>query len=214
MKNDSVNRGSGQWVVPGSFLGVIEEFTPGAGTYVDKGKIFANVGGQTLLDMQNRTVAIFPATKGVKVPQVGSYVVGQVSKMQSKTAVIRILKIGKEALSGVFSGLLYISDASQSYVDSIHDVCKAGDIIRAKVISQTNRLNHLSTAERQLGVLYAFCSQCGHLLQQKRYKMQCDNCGKVERRKTAEDYGQAIISDGDKEYESKDSAQKQERTRD
>ncbi|UCD95883.1 MAG: exosome complex RNA-binding protein Csl4 [Candidatus Bathyarchaeota archaeon] len=212
MKNESPSRGSGQWVVPGSFLGVIEEFTAGSGTYVDKGKIFAKVSGRTLLDMQNRTVSIFPAKKGVKVPQVGSYVVGQVSKLQSKTAIIRILKIGKDLLSGVFTGLVYISDASQSYVDSIYDVCKAGDIIRAKVISQTNRLNHLSMAERRLGVLYAFCSQCCHLLEQKRYKMQCANCGKVEKRKTAEDYGETNISDLGEEYESKGPAQKPERT--
>lgn len=184
-------RQSGQFVIPGESLGVIEEFTPGQGTYVEQGKIYAKISGRTLLDLQNKAVSIYPLVRGARVPRVGSTVTGQVSTLQNKAAVIRISKIGKENLSGVFSGLLYISDVSTSYVDSIQDACKPGDIIRAKVISEKNRTYHLSTAERDLGVLYAFCSRCGHMLQQKRYDMHCSNCGKIEKRRVAVDYGKA-----------------------
>jgi exosome complex component CSL4 len=184
-------RQSGKFVIPGESLGVIEEFTPGQGTYVEQGKIYAKISGRTLLDLQNKAVSISPLVRGARVPRVGSTVTGQVSSLQNKAAVIRIFKIGKENLSGVFSGLLYISDISTSYVDSIQDACKPGDIIRAKVISEKNRAYHLSTAERDLGVLYAFCSRCGHMLQQKRYNMHCSNCGKIEKRRIAVDYGKA-----------------------
>jgi len=184
-------RQSGQFVVPGESLGVIEEFTPGQGTYVDQGKIHAKISGRTLLDLQNKAVSIYPLVHGARVPRVGSTVTGQVSSLQNKAAVIRIFKIGKENLSGVFSGLLYISDVSTSYGDSINDACKPGDIVRAKVISEKNRTYHLSTAERDLGVLYAFCSRCGYMLQQKRYTMHCSNCGKIEKRRIAADYGEA-----------------------
>jgi exosome complex component CSL4 len=186
-------RQSGQFVVPGDRLGVIEEFTPGQGTYVEQGRIYAKVSGRTLLDLQNKTVSIYPLVRGVRVPKVGSIVIGQVSNLQNKTATIRIFKIGKEHLSGVFSGLLYISDISTSYVDSIHDACKPGDIVRAKVISEKNRIYHLSTTDKNLGVLYAFCSRCGHILQQKRYRMFCPNCGKIEKRRIAVDYGKAVF---------------------
>jgi exosome complex component CSL4 len=127
------------------------------------------------------------------VPRTGSIITGQIIKLQNKTAIIRIFKIGKEHLSGVFSGLLYISDISTSYVDLIYDACKPGDIIRAKVISEKNRIYHLSTVDEKLGVLYAFCSRCGHTLQQKRYRMYCPNCGKMENRKIAGDYGKAVF---------------------
>jgi len=193
MSKISSKRQSGQFVVPGDPLGVIEEFTAGPGTFVDDGKIYSKISGRTLLDLQNKTVSIYPLVRGARVPKVGSIVVGQVLSLQNKTAVVRIFKMGKENLSGSFSGLLYISDVSNSYVDSIYDACKPGDIITAKVISQKNRVYHLSTTDKNLGVLYAFCSRCGHMLQRKRYKMYCPNCGKIEKRRIALDYGKAIF---------------------
>ncbi len=192
MSKTRSKRQSGQIVVPGESLGVIEEFTPGQGTYVDQGKIYAKVSGRTLLDLQNKTVSIYPLVRGARVPRVGSVVTGQVSSLQNKTAVIKISKIGTENLSGVFSGLLYISDVSTSYVDAIQDACKPGDVIRAKVISEKNRTYHLSTSEKNLGVLYAFCSQCGNMLQQKRHSMYCPHCGKIEKRRVALDYGKEV----------------------
>ena len=192
MRKTRSKRQSGQFVVPGDPLGVIEEFIPGQGTYVEKGKIHAKISGRTLLDMQNKKVSIYPLVRGARVPRIGSIVTGQVSNLLSKTAIIRISRIGKESLSGVFSGLLYISDISQSYVDSIHDACKRGDIIRAKVISVTNHIYHLSTTDKNLGVIYSFCSRCGHMLQRRRYRMVCPKCGKYEKRHAAIDYGKDV----------------------
>ena len=193
MDTSRSKRQSGQFVVPGARLGVIEEFTPSQGTYVEQGKIYAKISGRTLLDLQSKTVSIYPLVREVRVPKTGSIITGQVAKLQNKTAIIRIFKVGKEYLSGVFSGLLYISDISTSYVDSIHEACKPGDIIRATVISEKNRVYHLSTTDKNLGVLYAFCSRCGHMLQQRRYRMHCSNCGKIERRRIALDYGKEVF---------------------
>ena len=182
-------RKSGQFAAPGDRLGVIEEFMPGSGTYVEEGTIHSKTVGYTLLDMLNIKVSVYPLSQAVNVPKVGSIVVGQVLDTQSKTAMIRIFQIGKKMLSGVFSGILYISDASGSYVDSMFDVCKTGDIVKAKVVSKANRTFHLSTAESDFGVLYAFCSQCGYMLSLRGRKMQCSRCGKIENRKTSSDYG-------------------------
>jgi exosome complex component CSL4 len=182
-------RKSGQFTAPGDRLGVIEEFTPGSGTYVEDGTIHSKTIGYTLLDMMNRKVSVYPLSQAANVPKVGSTVIGQVSDTQSKTAMLRIFQIGKKMLSGVFSGILYISDASSSYVDSMFDVCKTADIVKAKVISKANRTFHLSTAENDLGVIYAFCSQCGNMLSRKGQNMQCPQCGKTEKRKISSDYG-------------------------
>lgn len=193
MSKTKSKRQSGQFVIPGQPLGVIEEFTPGEGTYVEQGKIYANISGQTLLDIQNKTVSIYPLVRAAKVPKVGSIVTGQVTNLQSKTAVVRVFRIGNESLSGVFTGLLYISDVSGSFVDSIRDAFKSGDTIRARVISDKNRVYHLSTAEKNLGVIYAPCSQCGHILVQKQYRMLCPKCGRIEKRHTAADYGEVAF---------------------
>ncbi|MEM0057549.1 MAG: exosome complex RNA-binding protein Csl4 [Candidatus Bathyarchaeia archaeon] len=186
-------RDSGQLVLPGEPLGVIEEFIPDHGTYVKDGVIYSKVIGRALIDYLNKRVSVFP-TRGAKVPKVGSIVIGQVSSVQTQLATVRIFKIGKHMLSGFFTGLLHIADVHVRFTDSMFDVCKPGDIIRAKVISEMNRMYHLTTKDRSLGVVYAFCSKCGDVLQPKgRGGLQCPRCGNVEKRKTAIDYGKGII---------------------
>jgi len=183
-------RKSGLFVVPGDRLGVIEEFTPGPGTYVEHGTIHSKVTGCTLLDMLNKKVSVYPLVQAANVPQVGSMVSGQVLEVESKKAVLRILQVGKRSLSGFFTGVLHISDVSPSYVDTMFSVCKTGDIMRAKVISDKNRTFYLTTAEKNLGVIYALCSQCGNVLLLGKRGMRCSRCGNVESRKVSPDYGE------------------------
>jgi exosome complex component CSL4 len=182
-------RKSGQIVVPGDRLGVIEEFTPGPGTYEHEGTIYSAATGNALMDLLNKQVSVYPKAHVNNVPQVGSIVTGQVSEMQNKQATIRIFQVGDRLLSGFFSGLLHIGDVSPRYVESMYDICKAGDIMRAKVVSEKNRVFHLTTNDKDLGVIHAFCSRCGNPLVQKRFIMRCSVCGNSERRKTAADYG-------------------------
>jgi exosome complex component CSL4 len=138
-------------------------------------------------------VTVYPVVSGATVPKVSTTVVGQVGNAQSDNVLVRIFKIGPKKLSGVFTGILHISDVEERYVDSMNDVCKPGDIIRAKVISEKNQIYHLSTTDKNLGVIYAFCSMCGGLLEQKRHEMRCLKCGHIEKRKTAVDYGKEEI---------------------
>ena len=184
---------SGHLVLPGERLGVIEEFIPDSGTYVQDGVIYSKIVGRALMDLLSKRVSVYPLISGVNVPKVTSTVVGQVGNAQSDNVLVRILKIGSKKLSGVFTGVLHISDVEERYVTSMNDVCKPGDIIRAKVISDKNQVFHLSTNDKDLGVVYAFCSQCSSLLEPKRHEMQCPKCGNVERRKTALDYGKEEI---------------------
>jgi len=83
-------RKSGLFVVPGDRLGVIEEFTSGAGTYVEGGIIHSKVTGRTLLDMLNKQVSVYPIVQTASVPQVGSIVSGLVLDVRDKNAVLRI----------------------------------------------------------------------------------------------------------------------------
>ena len=189
MGSKSPQQKSGHLVLPGERLGVIEEYIPNSGTYVNEGVIYSKIVGRALVDLLNKRVSVYPLVTGVTIPKVSSSVVGQVGNAQSDNVLVRIFKIGPKRLSGVFSGILHISDVQDRYVDSMNEVCKPGDIIRAKVISEKNQIYHLTTAEKDLGVLYGFCSRCGNLLEQQRYDMNCPRCGNVEKRKTASDYG-------------------------
>jgi exosome complex component CSL4 len=182
-------RKSGNLVLPGERLGVIEEFIPDSGTYVQDGVIYSKIVGRALMDLLSKRVSVYPVINESPVPKSSSVVVGQVGNAQSDNVLIRIFKIGSKRVSGVFTGILHISDVQERYVKSMNDVCKPGDIIRTKVISNKNQVSHLSTNDKNLGVVYAFCSRCSSLLEQRHHDMYCPKCGNVEKRKLALDYG-------------------------
>jgi exosome complex component CSL4 len=191
--SEHFERKKSQFVLPGERLGVIEEFAPDAGTYVKDGVIHAGAIGQVSFDIVNKRVSVYPLVHEASVPKVGSTVLGQVTGVQAENANVRIFKLSDKSLSGVFTGVLHISDVQPSYVDSMFDVCKPNDIIRAEVISEKNQAYHLSTRDKNLGAVYAFCSYCGHALELKRQGMHCPRCGKIEKRKIALDYGKGML---------------------
>ncbi len=193
MSLKSPERKSGHLVLPGERLGVIEEFIPNSGTYVRDGVIYSKIVGRALMDLLSKRVSVYPLISEATVPKVTSTVVGQVGNAQSDNVLVRIFKIGSKRLSGVFTGILHISDVQERYVKSMNEVCKPGDIMRAKVISDKNQIHHLSTKDKGLGVVYAFCSRCSNLLEPKRHEMRCPKCGNVERRKIALDYGKGDV---------------------
>ena len=184
---------SGHLVMPVERLGVIEEFIPDSGTYVKDGVIYSKIIGHSLVDLQSRRVQVYPIAQGAIVPKVGTVVIGQVGNAQSDNVLVKIFKIGKKELTGTFGGILHVSDVSDRYIDQMSDVIKPGDLLRAKVISEKNQIFHLSTNDKNLGIIHAFCSRDGTLLNQDRYELKCPKCGNVERRKIAPDYGREPV---------------------
>jgi exosome complex component CSL4 len=193
MSLKSPEQKSGHLVLPGERLGVIEEFIPDSGTFVKDGVIFSKIVGRSLMDLQTRRVSVYPVVDRVVVPKVSTVVIGQIGNAQSDNVLVKIFRIENKTLSGNFGGILHVSDVSDRYVDQMSDVCKPGDIVRAKVISDKNQVFHLSTNDKGLGVLYGFCSRCGTLLEQHGYDLKCPKDGNVETRKLAPDYGKEQI---------------------
>ncbi|MEM1507691.1 MAG: exosome complex RNA-binding protein Csl4 [Candidatus Bathyarchaeia archaeon] len=193
----SEEKKSGRFIVPGERIGVIEEFIPDRGTYVENGVIYASNVGYLLIDSVSRKVSVYPLTREVCVPKVGSIVVGHVVNIQSAMAFIRIIKVGKRFLSGFFTGVLHISDIEEGFTENIFDALRLGDLVRAKVISEANRTFHLTTKGEKLGVILASCSRCGGTLKLKskgrgkgkEKNLYCEDCGNTESRKVASDYG-------------------------
>lgn len=193
MPQKSVEK-SGQFVVPGERLAVIEELLSGSGTYASEdGTIYSSITGQVLVDTFNKTVTVHPWVHLPVMPREGSIVIGQVSSLQDKVATVQIFKVGRKYLSsGIFIGSLHISMVNADYVKTMFDAFKVGDIIRAKVVNDKNLAYQLSTIDRTLGVLHAFCSRCGFPLERKQ-NLQCQVCKNVEERKLAPDYGEAAF---------------------
>jgi exosome complex component CSL4 len=180
-----------QPVLPGDKLGVIEQFLPGAGTYEQEGTIYANFTGNARIDLKNKRVTVVPTTRISDLPKEGAEVIASVIHAQEKMATVNLWKINGKPLQNPFTALLHISSSSPRYERNMSDVCKAGDILRARVIDMTNRIPQLTTAGRGLGVVKAFCSKCGGVLEFTNRRLQCPSCGNIERRRLAEDYGKA-----------------------
>ncbi|MEM2272795.1 MAG: exosome complex RNA-binding protein Csl4 [Candidatus Bathyarchaeia archaeon] len=192
----SKEKRSGRFVVPGDKIGVIEEFIPGYGTYVVDGVIYASNTGFLLIDPKSRIASIQPASRKICAPKVGNIVVGYVWNIQTTMALIRIIKIEKNFLSGFFTGILHISEVDVKFTKDILDALKPGDIMRAKVISETNKAYFLSTKGGNLGIILALCSKCGGTLRlktRKDKKLYCEECGNIETRKIASDYGSSNL---------------------
>jgi exosome complex component CSL4 len=176
-----------QPVLPGDKLGVIEQYLPGAGTYEKEGTIYAHFTGNARIDLKNKRVTVVPTTRVAVLPKEGTTVIASVIHASDKMATVNIWKINDKVVQNPFTAMLHISSSSPRYERNMADVCKAGDIIRARVI-ELNRIPQLTTAGRGLGVIKAFCSNCGAVLEFKNNRLQCPSCGNLEKRRLAEDF--------------------------
>jgi exosome complex component CSL4 len=180
---------STRFVVPGERLGVIEEFVPGRDTREENGVIYSETTGIAKIDAMNKTVYVQRRVKTPLIPEEGATVTSMVTHAQDKVAQVSISQINQVPVGTPFSGVLHISSSSPRYERTMKEVCKTGDIVRAKIVSAKNGIPLLTTIGRGLGVVRAYCSQCGQLLTLRNRLLQCPSCGKVERRKIVENYG-------------------------
>jgi exosome complex component CSL4 len=171
-------------VTPGEKLGVIEEYMPGNNTYEDDGKVISSAVGAPDIDAQNRKIGV-KAERRVSVPEVGDVVEGVVTMMKEDVAQVKIIDIrGKKPLTGDFSGTLHVSQANKGYVNSIHDVLNFNDRILAKVTTSWAPYQ-LSTADDDLGVIYARCPKCGNELVLKGGRAFCKRDNFYEKKKVS-----------------------------
>lgn len=175
-----------KFVVPGSKIGVIEEFIAGQGTYEIDGVIYSQRIGDARTDSKYRTVSIRPKISPI-YPLEGREIIGVAEVVQEKLAVIKIIKIGNSVLSKPFTGFLHISASSPRYAKNMREICKPMDRIRAKIISTSGGIIRLMTSDHNLGVLKTFCSNCGYQLSLKRTVLKCERCKNIEKRKLAQD---------------------------
>uniref|UniRef100_A0A7C3F517 Exosome complex component Csl4 n=1 Tax=Candidatus Methanomethylicus mesodigestus TaxID=1867258 RepID=A0A7C3F517_9CREN len=174
-------------VSPGEKLGVIEEYMPGSNTYEDDGKVISSVAGKVVLDAQSRKVGV-SAAKVAPVPEVGDVVEGIVTSVREENAQVKIVGIrGKRLLSGDFSAQLHVSQAAKGYVKSMFDAVNLNDRILAKVTTSWAPYQ-LSTAEEEMGVIFATCTKCGEPLLLKGGRLYCKRDNIYEKKKVSRHY--------------------------
>jgi exosome complex component CSL4 len=176
-------------VFPGDQIAVIEEFNFGTGSYEYNGRIISSEIGNTKYDMEKRLIKVDKSTQELMLPEERMIVFAEVGSVAKRDARIEIFRLEENNIHPSYSGVIHISDISREYTKNIDMALRNGDIIKAKLVNTKNNLNQCSMAEPELGVVYAYCSKCGGLLEKDRGKLICPDCGKVERRKIAISYG-------------------------
>jgi len=190
-KRESSKKVAAAVALPGDFLASPEEFLPGQNAYEQGDSVRASLPGRVERDLSKREVAVRPVVVA-RTLKVGDVVVGQVEAAMTSTAGVKIRYLnGVETLAS-FPGTIS-TRSERAGRGERRTYVKLGDVVRAKVVSTLNGMNMLSIDEPHLGVVAAMCSVCGAVLVRGDGRAKCEQCGNVEERKFADDFGTANI---------------------
>jgi exosome complex component CSL4 len=184
---------SGDIVVPGDQLCVIEELSPSYGTYEKDGVVYAAAPGAVSMDLKQRSIKVLDSEGKMKIalPVSGDILIGEVNNAYEQRAEIAIVRRNDEAVHSGIYGEIHISNVTRRFVKSMHDVMRTNDIVRAKATTTHTIPTTLSVVGPDLGVILAKCSRCGNPLTLTTYNnMFCLRCENRETREVASDYGQ------------------------
>lgn len=176
-------------VFPGEKLAVIEVLQNGSGAYQQGGQVRSSELGRAHFNLEKRRVDVEKKTKELILPHEGLDIVAEVGSVMRRDARVDIFIIDGKRITKPYTGVIHISNVDRDYVKDMTMAVRNGDIVKAKIINIKNRIIQLSIMSPEFGIIYAHCSRCGTLMEQRRGRLHCPKCDRVERRKTAKTYG-------------------------
>lgn len=180
-------------IVPGEYVALIEEFEGGKNTYVLDGNIRSTTVGLPMYDLKRHIVKIKQKNSPM-LAKIGDTVVGYIEMLFGSMMSVRILYLNeKKSISGfsaIASTRVALSGSGWSRGErKSRIIFRVGDIIRGRVISLLNSTIHITIDEKEYGVLYTLCFNCGGDSVRINNTIKCIECGAQEERKLTNDYG-------------------------
>lgn len=180
-------------IVPGEYVALIEEFEGGKNTYVLDGNIRSATVGLPMYDLKRHIVKIKQKNSPM-LAKIGDTVVGYIEMLFGNMMSVRILYLNeKKSISGfsaIASTRVALSGSGWSRGERKSRVIfRVGDIIRGRVISLLNSTIHITIDEKEYGVVYTLCFNCGGDTVRINNSIKCIECGAQEERKLTNDYG-------------------------
>ncbi|KAI3632266.1 hypothetical protein MIR68_009372 [Amoeboaphelidium protococcarum] len=186
-------------VAAGQRLGNALEYAIGNNVYCFKDGIYASLTGSVEIKKQQNNskqqISVIGSRSTNSTPQIGSVILGKVSRVTPVQANIDILalsdNIGEDGRLFIepYKGVLRKQDVRLHNIDQVvmSDCFRPDDVLRAEIISfGDSRSYYLSTAKNEYGVVYARSSDCDAAMQPVSWQsMQCTKSGMVESRKCA-----------------------------
>ncbi len=167
---------------------------PKEGTFVDKGNIYAAVTGIVKINTKERSISVSPVTNVPPRLHVGDIVIGQVTDVKDSVTLVEIANIkgkGEREIVNAEQAAIHVSNVKDTYVKDIYSEFTSFDIVKARVIDLKNM--RLTTVDKDLGVMKAYCGNCRTVLKKENSKLKCPKCNRTETRKLSSDYGTGII---------------------
>ena len=147
------------------------------------------------MDFKRRTVRIEQKNPPI-LPKLGDILVGYVEMLFSSMMSIRVLYINDTKSTSGFSAIssVKIGSSGGGWSRDRGDrrgrtIFRVGDILRGRVVSLLNSTIHITIEEKEFGVIYATCFNCGGDTVPVNKNVKCIECGVVEERKLTSDYG-------------------------
>jgi exosome complex component CSL4 len=181
-------------VLPGDLIGTSEEFIPRNGAYLDGGNIYSAASGIVNINKKERSISVTPVTNTPPHLQVGDIVIGQVTDVKDSVALVEIAGIkgkGEREIVNAEQAAIHVSNVKDAYVKDLFYEFAPFDIVKARVLDLRNM--RLSTVNKELGVMKAYCGNCRTVLKVDNNKLKCPKCERTETRKLSSDYGTGII---------------------
>ena len=152
--------------LPGQVLGPTSSNNVGTATHIHNEQLHASIAGKTTSSPSISKTSKAPTvsverTSGPLLPEVGTTILGKITRTNPRQANISILALGsagEHVLKEPFPGLIRQQDIRATEVDKVkvNESFRVGDVVRAVVISLGDeRSYYLSTAKNELGVVMA-----------------------------------------------------------
>ena len=162
---------SGDFVMPGDFLSVSEQFLPGQGAYEDDGSVKSGVPGNVLIDEDEKEISVISKSGGPNLLKVGAK------------------KGTKRELALPYLAAIHISQVTPGYIDKLTDAFRIGDLIEAKVVKIMGDNLDLNTEDITSGVVKAMCTRCRSFMDPcNESEVYCPVCDRKEKRKVSKNY--------------------------
>ena len=173
---DQVTPGFSVEVGPGDELGHGLHMTDRGPVAVLSGHLVSNSG----------VISVDSSAPPINSPKIGDVIIGEVNRLNEKTAELRVLHI--ETNEGGHRDVpalklfadVFVSEIVDRFIPSAGDTMRKRDIVRAKIIHVEPMLKATTKGDPNLGVLYAACPPCGEDLLPSEttpdFNVECPRC--------------------------------------
>jgi CxxC-x17-CxxC domain-containing protein len=157
---DQVTPGFSVEVGPGEELGHGIHMTARGPVAVLSGNLVSNSG----------VISVDASVPPINSPKIGDVIIGEVNRLNEKTAELRVLHIEnnegghRDVPALKLFADVYVSEIVDRFIPSAGDAMRKRDIVRAKIINVEPMLKATTKGNPDLGVLYASCPPCGEEL--------------------------------------------------